>query len=249
MDEFNSKTIAELRQIPANKLINTKYTNSSMTLDGYALTKNPYEVYKDHENNEEALLNGYNVLEGDAFVIPQYLLSPTNKGNIESRLATVFGETYARKWCELYKEEIEEDAFSVMNKIFSIYWFLAPHYSWSNMALDNGVDVYSYQFTKENHYRGTYHAGEIVYAYGNVKNDPKTYRFNESDLELSNTMLTYWANFAKTGNPNGEGLVEWPKYNAEDKKLFELGERVGLKEDDNIAAFNLVNEYLDYLLQ
>ena len=126
---------------------------------------------------------------------------------------------------------------------------MQPHYSWANMALDNGVDVYSYQFTKENHYRGTYHAGEIVYAYGNVKNDPKTYRFNESDIALSNTMATYWANFAKTGNPNGEGLVEWPKYNAEDKKLFELGEHIGLKEDDNLAAFELVDEYLDYILK
>lgn len=249
MKEYDCKKIEDLRKIPAKKLVNTKYTNSSMTLDGYALTKNPYDVYKDKENNEEALLNGYNVLEGDAFVIPQYLFSPTNKGNIEERLASIFGEVYAKKWCELYKDEIEKDAFSVMNKIFSIYWFLQPHYSWSNMALDNGVDVYSYQFTKDNHYRGTYHAGEIVYAYGNVKNDPKTFRFNESDIELSNTMLHYWANFAKTGNPNEEGLVNWPKYNAEDKKLFELGSRVGLKGDENLAAFALVDEYLDYLLK
>lgn len=249
MEEYKCKNIAELRNIDVNRLVNTKYTNSSMTLDGYALTKNPYDVYKDGENNEEALLNGYNVLEGDAFVIPQFLFSPTNKGNIEERLATIFGETYARKWCELYKEEIEKDAFATMNKIFSIYWFLQPHYSWSNMALANGVDVYSYQFTKDNHYRGTYHAGEIVYAYGNVKNDPKKYRFNESDIALSNTMLTYWANFAKTGNPNGEGLVNWPKYNSEDKKLFELGERIGEKDDENLAAFALVDEYLDYLLK
>lgn len=249
MEEYKCKNIAELRNIDVNRLINTKYTNSSMTLDGYALTKNPYDVYKDGENNEEALLNGYNVLEGDAFVIPQFLFSPTNKGNIEERLATIFGETYAKKWCELYKEEIEKDAFSVMNKIFSNYWFLQPHYSWSNMALANGVDVYSYQFTKENHYRGTYHAGEIIYAYGNVKNDPKTYRFNESDIALSNTMLNYWANFAKTGNPNGEGLVNWPKYNSEDKKLFELGERIGEKDDENLAAFALIDEYLDYLLK
>ena len=247
--EYECKNVLDLRKIPAKKLVNTKYTNSSMTLDGYALTKNPYDVYKDGENNEEALLNGYNVLEGDAFVIPQFLFSPTNKGNIEERLASIFGETYARKWCELYKDEIEKDAFSVMNKIFSNYWFLQPHYSWSNMALANGVDVYSYQFTKENHYRGTYHAGEIIYAYGNVKNDTKKYRFNESDIALSNTMLTYWANFAKTGNPNGEGLVNWPKYNSEDKKLFELGERIGEKDDENLAAFALIDEYLDYILK
>ena len=156
---------------------------------------------------------------------------------------------YAEKWCELYKDEIEKDAFGTMNKIFSNYWFLQPHYSWSNMAFNNGVTVYSYQFTKENHYRSTHHAGEIVYAYGNVKNDPKTYRFNESDLELSNIMLNYWTNFVKTGNPNGEGLETWNPYDPNKNKLQELGARVGEKDDENLAAFALIDEYLDYILK
>lgn len=249
MKEFKCENIEDLRKIPAEKLVNTKYTNSSMTIDGYALPKHPYEIYEAKENNEEALLNGYNVKEGDAFVIPNYLLSPTNKGNIEKRLATIFGDTYASKWCELYKDEIEKDAFSVMNKIFSIYWFMHPHYSWASIALDNGEDVYSYQFTKENHYRGTYHAGEIIYAYGNVKHDPKTYRYDDSDLKLSETMLSYWTNFAKTGNPNGEGLTEWPLYNKEDRKLMELGTHLGPIEDKNLEAFKLVDEYIDYSLK
>ena len=249
MKEYDCNSISELRNVPADKLINTKYTNSSMTLDGYALTKNPYDVYKDGENNEEALLNGYNVHEGDAFVIPQFLFSPTNKGNIKERLTSIFGDVYAEKWCELYKDEIEKDAFGTMNKIFSNYWFLQPHYSWSNMAFNNGVTVYSYQFTKENHYRSTHHAGEIIYAYGNVKNDPKTYRFNESDLKLSNIMLNYWANFVKTGNPNGEGLETWNPYDPNKNKLQELGARVGEKDDENLAAFALIDEYLDYILK
>lgn len=219
-----------------------------MTKDGYALTKDPYEVYKDKENNEEVLLNGYNVLEGDAFVIPQYLFSPTNKNNIKERLVTVFGEEYADKLCELYKDEIETDAFSTMNKIFSIYWFLYPHYSWSRMALNNEETVYSYQFTKENHYRSAYHGGEIIYAYGNIKNDPKTFRFNESDYALSETMLNYWANFAKTGNPNAEGLPIWSSYSNTENKLMELGDVVAPKNDENLAAFALFDEYMDYLL-
>ena len=53
-----------------------------MTLDGYALTKNPYDVYLAHENNEKQLLNGFNVKEADAFVVPTFLFSPTNKNNI-----------------------------------------------------------------------------------------------------------------------------------------------------------------------
>ena len=243
MKEFKCKNIEELRKIPANKLVNTKYSNSSMTLDGYALTKNPYDVYKDGENNEEALLNGFNVMEADAFVVPTYLFSPTNKKNIKGRLIDTFGEISGTKIYDLYKDKIEKDAFNAFNEIFSVYWFMQPHYSWSNMALKNGVKVYRYQFTKENGYHTTYHAGEMIYAYGNVKYDKRAHRYDKSDLELSETMLSYWSNFAKTGNPNQSGLNEWSEYHENDTKLMELGKNVSMIDDPYLDLYPLIEEY------
>ena len=38
-------------------------------------------------------------------------------------------------------------------------------------------------------------------------------------------MITYWTNFARTGNPNSEGLVEWPEYGA-DRAYLELGDSI-----------------------
>lgn len=247
MKEFNAQNIEDLRKIPAKNLVNTKYTNSMMTLDGYALEQSPYEVYQAKKNNEEALLNGYNVLEGDAFVIPQFLLSPTNKDNILGRLQGTFGKEFGQKVYDLYKAEIDNDAFKAMNDIYSAYWFMYPHYSWANMALKNGENVYSYQFTKENGYHSTYHAGEMIYCYGNVKNSSRPYAYNDSDLKLSETMLSYWANFAKTGNPNGDNLPTWNTYTGED--LFELGSTIGNKKDSNIEAFKLFDQYIPSLNQ
>ena len=248
MDEFKCSSIEELRKIPAKKLVNTKFTNSSMTLDGYALEKNPYDVYQDGNNNEESLLNGYNVLEADAFVIPQYLFSPTNKKNIKSRLVKDFGEDIGNKLYELYKDRIDKEAFDVYNEIFSIYWFIYPHHSWSNMALKNNVKVYRYQFTKKNNYHSTYHAGEMIYAYGNVKNCKYDYRYDDSDLELSETMLSYWSNFAKTENPNGEGLPNWKLYENETDDLMELGSHVGMIDDRYLKTYQLIEEYMDQQL-
>ena len=247
MKEFNCSSIEELRKIPADKLVNTQYTNSAMMLDGYALSKDPYQVYLDGENNEEALLNGFNVLEGDAFVIPQYLLSPTNKDNILARLKDFFGDEFGQKFYDLFKNEIEKDAFSTFNDIFSIYWFMYPHYSWMNMAYDNGVDVYSYQFTKENGFHSTYHAGEMIYCYGNVKKDNHSYRYNDSDLALSDTMLSYWSNFVKTGNPNASTLPTWDKYDPNVDQVQELGKVVGKKDTPHVDAFALCAEYSEYL--
>jgi para-nitrobenzyl esterase len=37
-------------------------------------------------------------------------------------------------------------------------------------------------------------------------------------------MSSYWANFAKNGDPNGNGLPQWPAYNTTDKKITVLDE-------------------------
>ena len=65
--EFKCQNVSELRAIPADKLIKTKYANNSMTVDGYALPETPYEIYKKGLNHEEALINGFNAQEGFGF--------------------------------------------------------------------------------------------------------------------------------------------------------------------------------------
>ena len=245
LKEFNCKDIAALRKIPADKLVKTQYENSGMMMDGYALPKDPYQIYLDGNNNEEALLNGYNVKEADPFVIPLHLFDPTNASNINARLKETFGNVYGQKIYDLYKEKIKKDAFSVYNEVFSVYWFIMPHHSWSNAALNNGVDVYRYQFTKENGYYSTYHAGELIYAYGNIGRNGHDFAYNKSDRELSEIMNSYWTNFAKTGNPNGEGLPTWEKYSNSTDGVQELGKSVGKIEDKYLALYDILQEFID----
>jgi para-nitrobenzyl esterase len=38
--------------------------------------------------------------------------------------------------------------------------------------------------------------------------------FTPDQQALSNTMIGYWTQFAKTGNPNSEGAPTWSKYSA-----------------------------------
>ena len=245
MKEFNAKSISDLRKVKAKDLVNTKYTNSEMTLDGYALTKNPYDVYLNGENNEEALLNGYNVLEADAFVVPKYLLSPTNKNNIEERLNEVFTPDITKRILELYKDKIEKDAFSAFNEIISVYWFIYPHHSWSKMALNNNVKIYRYQFTKENGYYGTYHSGEMIYAYGNVKKSKFDYRYNDTDNKLSDIMLKYWSNFAKYGDPNGTDLPKWDIWDNNPNQIMELGTNVSMIEDKYLELYEIIEDFIN----
>jgi para-nitrobenzyl esterase len=60
--------------------------------------------------------------------------------------------------------------------------------------------------------RGAVHSAEIEYALGNLATN-KVYSWTPDDYKVSSEMEAYFANFIKTGNPNGAGLSKWPAAN------------------------------------
>ena len=55
---------------------------------------------------------------------------------------------------------------------------------------------------------GAVHSADIEYAMGTLDTN-EFYDWQEEDYAISKLFLTYYANFCKTGNPNGEGLPHW----------------------------------------
>ena len=62
---------------------------------------------------------------------------------------------------------------------------------------------------------GAPHACEIEYCMGNLHRI-KEFAWTPEDFKVSETMLNYFANFIKTGNPNGDGQPDWPAAKAND---------------------------------
>ena len=66
---------------------------------------------------------------------------------------------------------------------------------------------------------GARHAGEIEYVFGELDCQP-TVPWQPEDRALSDQMRAYWSNFARNGDPNGEGLPHWPRYREHDGFLI-----------------------------
>lgn len=70
--------------------------------------------------------------------------------------------------------------------------------------------VYVYVFDREQpggDNVGVPHSCDNRYQFGTLDGSWRPYE--QADWDLALTMQRYWANFARTGNPNGEGLAEW----------------------------------------
>lgn len=57
--------------------------------------------------------------------------------------------------------------------------------------------------------KGAVHSDELSYVWGN---DNHSKYWSLSDMDLENTIESYWVNFARTGDPNGAELTRWAPY-------------------------------------
>ncbi len=234
MARFGVSTLEELRALPAETLVAAADTNHHMTVDGYVLKMTPYESYRRGIHNEEAVLHGFNALEGAPFI----LFDQANLKTFEGRVRAYFGDD-ADAVLAHYQPTTDDEAKAMWTDIYSVVFFTYGHYCWTRQAVENKIPVWEYYFSKENGRLGPWHSGEEVYCYGNIPADSKLY--DDSDRALAEIFSGYVANFARTGDPNGEGLPVWDE-GTSGNELLELGATVAMRDDPFAALYSVMDK-------
>ncbi|MFV8819293.1 carboxylesterase/lipase family protein [Haliea sp. E17] len=117
-----------------------------------------------------------------------------------------------------YGDEAKRDTY-----MYSDYVFHGVNRALTLAHEAQGQKVYNYRFAMpgamskpgelngEKVY-GAFHASDMPYTFGNFTGDHMEPKEPDArQLEVSEQVMSYWVNFATNGNPNGEGLPQWPE--------------------------------------
>jgi para-nitrobenzyl esterase len=234
--------LAALRSKTFEELIGPERLPWNPFVDGWVVPEHPESLYATGKIHNVPLIAGSNTDEATYRMVSDPIPSASE---YEAFIRGLFGDA-ADRVLGIYPAETDDDVFDALNR-FESDRRMALHARNQVRWMENvSAKAYLYHFSRVppsilGWKLGAHHGAELRYAFGNLDFSLTDFFFaRKVDKKLSAAMVSYWTQFAATGDPNGGGLPEWPAYKTETDMHIELGTTI-------VAGKNFRKKELDIL--
>ncbi|HXW03670.1 MAG TPA: carboxylesterase family protein [Vicinamibacterales bacterium] len=256
---LGAESLTALRAKPADEVLQAALKTQpwfAPVIDGYFLREDASSVYASGRQARVPLLAGWNADESRAGVVLGKQ-TPTAASFTDSTRKR-FG-AHADAILKAYPAGSDAEALESAAALAGDLFIGHNTWKWLEMHARTGRSpVYRYSFDRKipvapgtmingrpatSRDVGARHAGEIEYVFGALDSLP-TVPWEDSDRRLSDAMMTYWTNFARSGDPNGAGLPKWPRYDSGGRVLH-LDETIRDAADERRPRYEALDVFME----
>ena len=237
-------SIAEMRKVSPDKLPAVRGLAWPI-IDGYVIPDDQYRLYEQKKFNDVPILVGYNSDEGASFSPPKtpadYVNGvKTRYGKFTDDLIRAYpvGDTNVPKTAR----DLARDA--------AFGWHT---WAWASLHSKLGrTKAWYYYFDQHPDFPpgsprfgyGSGHGQEVGFVFQHL--NPESQNATSTDEQISEAMATYWTNFAKYGNPDGNGVPAWPAFSEANPVVMYFNQTPHTGTVPSAESLKVLDEYFKW---
>jgi len=211
--------------------------------DGYIVPSDLYSTYQARAFNDTPILLGNTSGELGSFGGRGQGITAAG---FEQQIKAQYGP-HADAILGVYPHATDAEAAKSFKEISRESMFSWSTWTWARMQSKQGKGkafLYYYDCHAPD-VESSGHGSDVPYAFETLGAGPGGAPKPE-DLKLSDTISSYWVNFAKTGDPNAAGLPKWPAFTEDDQQAMVFDGAPGAKPVPNLDKVKVFDAYMSW---